>query len=283
MSLNSETPLVTEASDLDPYSAYEILNTLYINDYQFVDPSLYKWLKDDVEIDNVTVTGDHGNNEDITYSYEDNGTTVEMFTLSFDAVSANNPITLTPITLGEYTAVLNDEPEPETYSFTINISDEADPINAGSYEEGAEVTYTFDSAYAEDPGISQWAQSITPDDLVYEFEPGTESSFDDSDPDNPVEIPEVPASISFTMPASDVTFELIYVPLYEVTVNDVPVGSYAEGTEVNITLDGPMDSISPNDLEYTYDSETGGLSFTMPAQSVTIYTTQPEPDPEPGQ
>ena len=101
--------------------------------------------------------------------------------------------------------------QPTTYSF--NINEDGNEFTVGSYEEGDSVDYTFDHALQqEEPGIWHWEYTMSPASLVsYNFSPGQPGYIDTTDPENPVEIPEVPAEISFTMPANDVTFTITMV------------------------------------------------------------------------
>lgn len=99
-----------------------------------------------------------------------------------------------------------------TYTFEINEG--GNLFTVGSYVEGDAVNYTFEHAFQqEEPGMWHYEYTISPVSLEnnYTFDLGTQAYPDETDPENPVDVPEVPASISFTMPASDVTFTITTV------------------------------------------------------------------------
>ena len=103
--------------------------------------------------------------------------------------------------------------ESQATSYTFTIDEDGTTINAGSYEEGDNVQYTFDHALEQDqPGIWHWEYTMSPASLVdYNFSPGTPARTDNIDPENPVEWPEEPALITFTMPADDVLYTITKV------------------------------------------------------------------------
>ena len=102
--------------------------------------------------------------------------------------------------------------EQTTYVFDIYITCTDGAIYSQSYAEGDEVNYTFNQSFTSDAEYS-WDWTMIPSDLDYTFSEGTPASVDDSDPDNPVDIPEVPGSISFIMPAEAVEFTLTQVAI----------------------------------------------------------------------
>ena len=127
------------------------------------------------------------------------GPTADFNTLAFNMPASDVTVTITP-----------KAPQPTTYSF--NINEEGNEFTVGSYEENDSVQYTFDHALQQEEfGLWHWEYDIVPSGLNYNFNPGQPGYIDTTDPDNPVEIPEVPAEISFTMPANDVTFTITMV------------------------------------------------------------------------
>lgn len=105
----------------------------------------------------------------------------------------------------------SDTPAATKYLFSIN--EDGNEFLVGEYAEGDNVQYTFNHALQQDePGIWHWEYTMSPASLVnYNFSPGTPSYLDESDPEHPVEVPEVPAEISFIMPADTVTFTITRV------------------------------------------------------------------------
>ena len=128
------------------------------------------------------------------------GPTANFNTLAFDMPASDVTVTIT-----------HKAPQPTTYSF--NINEDGNEFTVGSYEEGDSVDYTFDHALQqEEPGIWHLEYTMSPASLVsYNFSLGQPGYIDTTDPENPVEIPEVLAEISFTMPANDVTFTITMV------------------------------------------------------------------------
>ena len=244
VSLLSPEPLVTEYEEGNDYSPFEAANTLYISYGDLTDTTKYSWTKDGEPIEGVEATG--GDREPLVYTYDNNGEDGPMFTVEEN--EEGSTATITPNETGLFVATAVTEPDPETYTVSVNYGDilletlpdglPFEPSMPYSATEGTQLVFTlpFQSGWYDYREGNTDHQSVLQIQVPGPIQDSYEIVWpyeDGEDPDAPV---QVDGTLSFTMPAEDVALDIELVqnpdaPRVETeltVVNNLPEGYTCE-------------------------------------------------------
>ena len=304
VSLSSPEPLVTEYEEGNDYSPFEAANTLYISSGDLTDTTKYSWTKDGEPIEGVEATGD--DREPLIYTYDNNGEDGPMFTVEEN--EEGSTATITPNETGLFVVTAVTAPETQ-YTVNVNFGQTLlenlpdglpfDPSMPYSATEGTELVFTL-------PFDSDWYQyrdtnNETPYYIQVQSPESIQGSFGYTfpdmtleDPDNPDSAPiQVDGSLSFIMPAEDVTLDIDLVenesyiepeePVYNqlTVVNNLPSNyrlevKYLYDQEEPDTIDDISSSVDlPHDSRiyvYAYD-DNNNLVNVSPTDSADYYTS----------